>query len=405
MNIKSQIKNLKKLNLPTDQYVIVGSGALAIRGLREAKDLDVIVTQSLWDKMRKKYDVAPNSWGVECMVLPHDIETLNPQQSIFGNSKIVLREEIFAQAEMFDGVPFMSLEHLKKIKLELGREIDLKDVEMIDAYLDQERIASLLLSWDEYNKKEFDVPYVYSIKNDTQELLYVGTRHCYNPKDEEFEKVRKEWKEFYGRNKYREMIVVVEGGVRPVEESEEKAIIKGGEMNFITYLAYQDKVSIICFEPMRGEVFDELAKKHSKEKVFYQRMAQISLQWNTLTEKPEFEGYIKYFMKRDKEESDWTNFDFSFDTLKKIHTEIFHTEFNATDRDFFYSIINPSQKNTQINDISRDEDVVRDTAIIKGILNKWKEGKSIFVVYGSGHAVIQEPALRELLKTETIYLS
>jgi len=93
--------------------------------------------------------------------------------------------------------------------------------------------------------------------------------------------------------------------VRQVEKSEEQAVIKGGEMAFITFLANQDKVSTACFEPMRGEVFDEIAKKHSREKMFYQRMAQIVLQWNTLTEKPEFEGYIKYFMEGDKKESDW----------------------------------------------------------------------------------------------------
>lgn len=259
-------------------------------------------------------------------------------------------------------------------------------------------IVNLLLSWDEYNQKKFDVPYVYSIKKDGQELVYMGTRHCYNSKDEEFEKIRKEWKEFYYRNRDREMIVVVEGGVRPIEESEEKAIIKGGEMTFITYLAHQDKVSTICFEPMRGEVFEEVGKKHSREKVFYQRMAQIALQWNTLTEKPEFEGYIHHFMERDEKESNWNDFDFSFDNLKKIHRELFDTEFNPTDRDFFYTIINPSQKNTIINEISRDEDVVRDTAIVKGIIGEWQKGKSIFVVYGSGHSVIQERALKKLLK-------
>lgn len=47
MNFKSQFEHLKKLDLPKDQFVVIGSGALSIRGIRGAKDVDVIVTESL----------------------------------------------------------------------------------------------------------------------------------------------------------------------------------------------------------------------------------------------------------------------------------------------------------------------------------------------------------------------
>lgn len=258
-------------------------------------------------------------------------------------------------------------------------------------------IKLLLLSWDEYNKKEFQIPYIYSIKNNKQELLYVGSQHCYDPKDNEFEIIRKEWDKFYKRNKDKEMIVIVEGGIWPIEKSAEDAIIKDGEMSFVTFLAYQDGVSTICLEPQRDEVFNELAKEHGRDKVFYQRIAQVVLQWNTLIEKPNFEKYLVYFMEKDKKESNWNDFDFSLEHFYKIHKDLFDTDFKPTDRKFFYDIINPSQKNTVINQISRDEDVVRDTAIIKGIMEEWQKGKSIFVIYGSGHAVIQERALRALL--------
>jgi 1,2-phenylacetyl-CoA epoxidase PaaB subunit len=261
----------------------------------------------------------------------------------------------------------------------------------------EEKIQSLLLSWEEYNQKEFEVPYVFSIKNDTQELVYVGTRHCYDPDDKEFEKIREEWDSFYRRNEGNNLLVVVEGGVRSIEKSEKEAIIKGGEMSFITFLADQKKVSSVCFEPTRGEVFDELVKKYSKEKIFYQRIAQVILQWNTLIERPSFEEYIKYFLQKDKDQSNWADFDFSLDNLKKIHTDLFTTEFNESDRDFFYKIVDPTQKNTIINEISRDEDIVRDTIVVKGIIKEWQNRKSIFIVYGSGHAVIQERALRNLL--------
>src|SRR5690348_3074052 len=135
MSFKTQIENLKKLNLPSDHFVVVGSGALSIRGIRDSEDIDVIVTESLWNQMIKKYKVGINSFGVENLELENDIEILNPAQSIFGNSKIVPRNDIFKKADIFDGIKFLNLDHLKKIKTKLGREKDLKDVDLIDNYL------------------------------------------------------------------------------------------------------------------------------------------------------------------------------------------------------------------------------------------------------------------------------
>ena len=135
MNIKTQLDNLKKLNLPTDQFVVVSSGVLAIRGIRDAKDIDVVVTDSLWNEMITHTQVILNSWRIPTLQLENDIEILDPAKSIFGNSKVVPVKEIFEKADVFDGVKFINLYHLKKIKLEMGREIDLKDIELIDTYI------------------------------------------------------------------------------------------------------------------------------------------------------------------------------------------------------------------------------------------------------------------------------
>lgn len=134
MNFNTHVENLKKLNLPTSQYVVIGSGSLAVRGMRDAKDLDAIVTNELWNELIKKYPTVIEN-GVERIQFENDIEILNLEQSIFGNSKVVSFQEIFEKADVFDSIKFMNLEHLKKIKLELGREKDLRDIELIDEFL------------------------------------------------------------------------------------------------------------------------------------------------------------------------------------------------------------------------------------------------------------------------------
>jgi hypothetical protein len=135
LNFNYKFQKLKELNLPTDQFVIVSSGALAVREIRDAEDVDVIVRQLLWESLSKIYDVEFNEQGIERIKLGEDIEILNPTQSIYGNSGIVSIEEIFEKADTFDGIKFINLEHLKKIKLKLGREKDLRDVELIDNFL------------------------------------------------------------------------------------------------------------------------------------------------------------------------------------------------------------------------------------------------------------------------------
>ena len=142
MNFKKQFENFKKLNLPPNQLVVVGSGALSIRGIRDSEDIDVVVTESLWSQLIKQYKVGINSFGVENLEIEDDIEILNPTQSIFGNSRSVPIEEIFNKADEFDGIKFINLDHLKKIKKELGREKDLNDIALINDYLSKKIIAS-----------------------------------------------------------------------------------------------------------------------------------------------------------------------------------------------------------------------------------------------------------------------
>jgi hypothetical protein len=43
-------------------------------------------------------------------------------------------EDIIASAEMIDGVPFMNLNELRAFKLAMGREKDMRDVELIDKF-------------------------------------------------------------------------------------------------------------------------------------------------------------------------------------------------------------------------------------------------------------------------------
>ena len=50
-----KLEELKCLNLPSGEYAITGSGPMAIRGLREANDIDVVVKKTLWLELLKRF--------------------------------------------------------------------------------------------------------------------------------------------------------------------------------------------------------------------------------------------------------------------------------------------------------------------------------------------------------------
>lgn len=139
---QAQLESLVRLHLPTEQYVVVSSGALAVRGIRDSRDLDIVVTESLWNDLVHKHPIARNSNGVRILQLDNTIEVLQPHDSMFGDSIIVPFQTICEHADIFCGIKFIALGHLKMIKQVMGRDKDLRDIELIDQYLSEHPVRS-----------------------------------------------------------------------------------------------------------------------------------------------------------------------------------------------------------------------------------------------------------------------
>ena len=84
--------------------------------------------------------------------------------------------------------------------------------------------------------------------------------------------------------------------------------------------------------------------------------------------------------------------------MRLLHQSIFGAEFNDKDIDFIKKVINPTTEFSVNNRVAQASSIYRDTTIVSKILEYWNQDRSLFVVFGLAHAVIQEPALREILK-------
>jgi len=255
----------------------------------------------------------------------------------------------------------------------------------------------LLIPLLDYYKNPHPLPYTYIIKKEEKSLYYFGSKHSFDPEDSQFEDIRNFFNDFVHHTTKENSIVLVEGGERPVAASEKEAIVEGAEMNFVTYLANKADRHVTSPEIPDQKRFELLHELFPREEIAYYCFIQVCWQWNTIGKKDDFKQYIQIFLDNNKKKSGWDDVDFSYEHMLAIHQRLFDTPFDPSDKAFLSSILDPRLETSIINKISAfDDSGLRDNYVLDEIYKYWQEDLSIFIIYGQGHAVMQEPVLRSL---------
>ena len=123
MNRAELMARVKALPFPKEDYWVITGGAMVLYGLREeTHDIDLGCTSRLADELEQQgAQVSIRKDGTRKLVLEGDIE--------------IMENWLYDRVEELDGVPVISLAGLKEMKQSLGREKDLRDIALIDAYL------------------------------------------------------------------------------------------------------------------------------------------------------------------------------------------------------------------------------------------------------------------------------
>lgn len=138
MNISERVKKLK---LPFEKYVIVG-GVMEAYGIRPAYDLDIVVSEDLFNDLRKQgwvlceCDKCKDKWahGSTDKILKGDGVDILSEYSC-GDKYYMSAEDLIRQAVIIDGVPYAPLEELLKWKKAANRPKDHEDVFLIEQFL------------------------------------------------------------------------------------------------------------------------------------------------------------------------------------------------------------------------------------------------------------------------------
>ncbi|MBP7927680.1 hypothetical protein KAZ57_00860 [Patescibacteria group bacterium] len=129
-NNQQLFNTLKSLKLPKGEFIIFGSGAMLIRGLKDGHDLDVFCSSKLFDEYRNREGWKLKPCNQDYYLSKDGIELWETWRPGDWNFYDMVKE-----AEYIDDLPFVTLEVTKQWKIMNGREKDLEHVKLIDTYL------------------------------------------------------------------------------------------------------------------------------------------------------------------------------------------------------------------------------------------------------------------------------
>ncbi|MBI4647166.1 MAG: hypothetical protein HY738_11400 [Bacteroidia bacterium] len=233
-----------------------------------------------------------------------------------------------------------------------------------------------ILKYEDYLKKEIHLPYVLDLKNETKHLVYYGTEHSFNPSDTMFTDIEKRFTDL------RPDIVFNEGGDDwPVINNRDSTIRLTGD------------------PPPDSLEYKYLLSRFKKEDItlmyFCRQIEQLQNQVEISDSN--FEKYMNVFFCDLKNNGILLNNDeIKYSYMKNYYEKFFQTilkwkEFDPTNYQPIYS-------KTLLNEICRESTYFRDRHIVSIIEETLKTKNKIFVVMGGSHLVIEEPALRYLMK-------
>lgn len=132
MNIFEEVK---KLELPLGQYIVLGSGILGALGIRDIGDVDLLVSPLIFEKLKT------DGWEYEEVEIEGRVreklsrDFVEIYKDFWYGGKSQFSMDMISEAEIIDGVPFLSLLKLREIKEAMSREKDKRDILLIDEYL------------------------------------------------------------------------------------------------------------------------------------------------------------------------------------------------------------------------------------------------------------------------------
>jgi hypothetical protein len=256
--------------------------------------------------------------------------------------------------------------------------------------------ASDIMSYEQYQKIDYGEPYIVRIEARRGTLLVFGSRHSFDPDDPQMEALEEAWDAFEA-----DVLLTESHGVDIGDLDRNNTIRRFGEVGLAHRLAAAASVPALSLEPYR---VDEIAHlrgtgrwTEEQLKVFYtiRRVTQAVTSGADI----DLEDAVTKYMAFLSSERALAPEPSTVEALDASVRELLPDAggWQEVPQSYFYP--GPQPVTCFTNEISTAANVFRDEHHVERILAEMHDGRRVFVVVGSAHAVMQEPALRKRLQT------
>jgi len=270
------------------------------------------------------------------------------------------------------------------------------------------RALTCILSPEQYAQKQHATPYTYTLSDGGAVLCFIGVHHTTAVEDALFPHIKEQF------TRVAPTLVVVEGmqnlvGFTGTERllkslTPAEAIARGGEAVFTITQAQTHGVPWQSYEPSDAALMRHLTLQlYSPEQLVAWYVLRLLGQYHARRELMPFVAYVSPFLSYLASATKW---DKSVCTLEAAFTTaepILKHQPNTRNAERAREYTDPIpwtrrwEQQTLFNDITRDALRFRDQKIVQRVGDQVLRGERVLVVYGAGHAVMQEPAYRYLL--------
>lgn len=123
-------ERVRRIGLPTDQLVVIGSGLLEQLNIRTASDIDIVVSLQLFARLK---DID----GFQLIVDERGEHFVKDDVEVWQDWPPKSYAELAQTSQNIDGISFVATDFLIQKKLERGTDKDIEDVASLKEYYGQ----------------------------------------------------------------------------------------------------------------------------------------------------------------------------------------------------------------------------------------------------------------------------
>ena len=138
----SNVGRIDEINLNAGNAIVIGSGILEVLGIRDSGDIDIVVSNDIFENISANNKFKKTKSYGDTVLTYNNLE-VRKSWNVLGKQRNL--KDLIQNSVVYDGVRYISLEFLLRVKKQWvaeanSRKKDLKDIKLIESYLSTKKL-------------------------------------------------------------------------------------------------------------------------------------------------------------------------------------------------------------------------------------------------------------------------